>query len=114
MLFALLFWDILFDSVPGAFETPYQCAPLDLVDDTFYFARQDKIEARLKDIEQGKGPEFVNKHDAAHRERNNLCVGVNWERYGRQELLEIVNVSGPSSFLLIKTHYFVLDEVLQG
>lgn len=32
----LLFWDIIFASIPGVFETPYQSAPLDLGSDAFY------------------------------------------------------------------------------
>ncbi|KAI9282751.1 hypothetical protein BY458DRAFT_428722 [Sporodiniella umbellata] len=33
---SLLFWDIIFASIPGVFETPYQKAPLDLRSDAFY------------------------------------------------------------------------------
>lgn len=34
-VFGLLFWDILFAPVPGAFETAFQSAPLDLGEDSF-------------------------------------------------------------------------------
>lgn len=35
MLFALVMWDVLFLPIEGAFETPYQRAPLDLGTDAF-------------------------------------------------------------------------------
>src|SRR5271170_5353384 len=40
-LFGLLFFDIIFAPIPGAFETPYQSAPLDIAEDAFYYARKD-------------------------------------------------------------------------
>lgn len=92
-LFGLLMWDIIFAPIPGAFETPYQSAPLDLIDDTFYFSRKEMIEARLEEIRAGKAPEVIVKVDAAFRETKTWCVGVMWDRFERRELLEIVNVS---------------------
>lgn len=35
MIFGMLFYDILFQHVDGAFETPYQAEPLDLRSDAF-------------------------------------------------------------------------------
>lgn len=58
-LFGLLFWDILFAPIPGAFETPYQSAPLDLVHDSFVSAREDLVKARLA--------ELADDQDAARR-----------------------------------------------
>ncbi|RKO84673.1 hypothetical protein BDK51DRAFT_11527, partial [Blyttiomyces helicus] len=48
-LWGMLFWDILFDdSVPGAFNSPYQAAPLDLFTEFFYdwknFEKDDVLE----------------------------------------------------------------------
>ncbi|KAI0723944.1 hypothetical protein C8T65DRAFT_714858 [Cerioporus squamosus] len=57
-LFGLLFWAVIFAPIPGAFETPYQSAPLDLAEDTFYFSREDIIEARLEEIQQGQAARF--------------------------------------------------------
>lgn len=92
-LFGLLMWDIIFAPIPGAFETPYQSGPLDLIDDTFYFSRKEMIEARLSEIRAGKAPEVIMKVDTAYRETKTWCVGVMWDRFERRELLEIVNVS---------------------
>jgi Fanconi-associated nuclease 1 len=92
-IFGLLFWDIIFASVPGAFETPYQSAPLDIADDAFYRARKDLIEARLRDIREGKAREILERVDGAQRERDTWCVGVRWDLFSRQDLAEIVEVS---------------------
>jgi hypothetical protein len=47
-LFALVFWDILFDSnVPLVFQTAFQCAPLDFGTPVFMQQRSKSIEARL-------------------------------------------------------------------
>ncbi|EGN95749.1 hypothetical protein SERLA73DRAFT_76815 [Serpula lacrymans var. lacrymans S7.3] len=54
MLFGLLFWDIIFAPVPGAFETPFQSAPLDIAEDSFYHSRKEIIEQRLEELESGK------------------------------------------------------------
>lgn len=92
MLFGLLFWDIIFAEVLGAFETPYQTAPLDLFYDSFYRARKGMIDERLQEIQDGKAREILEKHDNAHRDNAIICVGVNWEVCSKEDLLDIVNV----------------------
>ncbi|KAI0273485.1 hypothetical protein BC834DRAFT_210888 [Gloeopeniophorella convolvens] len=87
-LFGLLFWDIIFAPIPGAFETPYQMAPLDLFEDTFFYAREDLIEARLDEISDGKARELIERVDGEHRERGTWCVGVRWD-FPKEDLLEI-------------------------
>jgi fanconi-associated nuclease 1 len=91
-LFSLLFWDILFAAVPGAFETPYQTAPLDLWEDTFYFSRVEAIKTRIKELEEGGGAEILRKVDERERAKNTWCVGVKWEAFSQTDLLEIVEV----------------------
>ena len=91
-LFALLFWDIMFANIPGALETPFQEAPLDLCEDTFYYARKDLIEARLAEIRDGRGPDILQRHDEEYRERETLCVGLRWELCERADLVDIVKV----------------------
>ena len=95
MLFGILFWDIIFAPIPGAFETPYQSAPLDIAEDTFYYARQDMIDERLREIEHdaGRPREIVDAVDTQHREKGTWCVGVRWGAFERQDLLDIVEVS---------------------
>ena len=92
-IFGLLFWDILFSSVPGAFETPYQSAPLDIATECFFFARRKEIEDRLREIEEGKAPEILAHTDENFRENNTMCVGVRWREFSKQDLVEIVTVS---------------------
>lgn len=94
-IFGLLFWSVLFAPVPGAFETPYQTAPLDLAHDSFLAARRDVIEERLEEIKEGKARDILEEVDARERERGGSgtwAVGVNWERFPREDLLEIVDV----------------------
>ncbi|KAK1233535.1 hypothetical protein PQX77_003304 [Marasmius sp. AFHP31] len=40
-IFALLFWNIIFANIPGAFDTKFQAGPLDFAEDSFHYARQD-------------------------------------------------------------------------
>lgn len=95
-LFGLLFWDILFADVPGAFETPYQSAPLDIAEDCFYYARKELIEQRLTEIEQGQARKILERVDEEHRSQGTWCVGVRWDLFERQDLLEITDVSAQS------------------
>lgn len=92
-LFGILFWDIIFLPIPGAFETPFQTAPLDIAEDAFYHARRDPIETRLKELEDGRGEEIVNRVEAEHRARKTWCVGVDWELVEEGEIVKIVRVS---------------------
>jgi fanconi-associated nuclease 1 len=102
-LFGLLFHDILFHpSVPGAFETPYQTAPLDLVHDTFYSSRKAVIDARLEElISPGRALEIVALRDEQLRGDNVFFVGGRWDAFEREEIMEIVEVSCGSSGMLI-------------
>ncbi|KAK7031303.1 hypothetical protein VNI00_013558 [Paramarasmius palmivorus] len=89
-IFALLFWDIIFSNIPGAFETKFQAGPLDLAEDSFYYARKEAIDIRLQEIENGYARSILEKHDRMYRDQQTWCVGVNWEKCKRQDLLEII------------------------
>ncbi len=91
-IFDLLFWDIIFADIPGAFETKYQIAPLDLVEDSFYYAREEMIERRLTELADGKACDILARHENLYRENKTWCVGVRWDVCGAQELAEIVEV----------------------
>ena len=91
-IFGLLFWDIIFADVPGAFETRYQTAPLDLLYDSFYRARKKIIDKRLQELRDGKGGEILQKHDETYRDKMVVCVGVSWDLCTREDLLDIVDV----------------------
>ncbi|KAF7986651.1 hypothetical protein HWV62_26482 [Athelia sp. TMB] len=92
-LFGLLFWDIIFANVPGAFETPYQSAPLDIAEDCFYHARENLIKNRLDEIEQGLARELLDRTDDEHRATGTWCVGVRWDLFTKVDLLEIVDTT---------------------
>ncbi|KAH9813790.1 VRR-NUC domain-containing protein [Melampsora americana] len=77
-LYSLIFWDILFAPVPGAFETSYQSAPLDLFTDAFAIEIKSNL---IKTYER----ESLKK---------TWCIGLNWEKYGLIELLEILECFG--------------------
>lgn len=97
-IFGLLFWDIIFADVPGAFETRYQTAPLDLLYDSFYRARKKIIDKRLQELKDGKGREILQKHDETYRDKMVVCVGVSWDLCAREDLLDIVDVRATSIF----------------
>ncbi|ORY23374.1 hypothetical protein BCR39DRAFT_583419 [Naematelia encephala] len=93
-LFALLLWPVLYHPLPGAFETPYQTAPLDLGEDTFAPSRADIFEARLAELcSTTRALELLRETDARERPRGTWAVGVNWE-YGAQDLEEILECMG--------------------
>ncbi len=93
-LFGLLFWPILYKDISGAFETPYQLAPLDLGDDSFYQSRREDIEERLDRMtKKGETLKMLREVDERERERGTLAIGVKWA-YERVDLEEIVQVSG--------------------
>ncbi|KAF4608206.1 hypothetical protein EYR40_000550 [Pleurotus pulmonarius] len=93
-LFALLFWDIIFWDVPGAFETPYQTEPLDLRDEIFYYARKDIVNTRLKEIRGGWAKDIIEKHDKMYREKKTWCVGMSWDLCECSDLIEIAECLG--------------------
>ncbi|KAI0076777.1 hypothetical protein K474DRAFT_1644316 [Panus rudis PR-1116 ss-1] len=93
-LFGLIFWDIIFAKVPGAFETPYQTAPLDIAEDTFYNSRKEKIDKRLEDILNGEATRFLKRFDDEHRQKERCCVGVKWDKFTKAELIEIAECIG--------------------
>ncbi|KAI3621492.1 coiled-coil domain-containing protein mtmr15 [Moniliophthora roreri] len=89
-IFALLFWDIIFADIPSAFETKFQAAPLDLAEDSFYYARKEMIDVRLAEIDNGHAKSILERHDKLYRDKKTLCVGVNWEKCKREDVFEIV------------------------
>ncbi|ORY06734.1 hypothetical protein K493DRAFT_295873 [Basidiobolus meristosporus CBS 931.73] len=92
-LFSMLFWDILFASKPGVFDTEYQTEPLDLHSDAFYVGRQQEIETRLTKILAGDYLHLIREVDEKERPRKTQCVGINWG-YEIQDLLEIAECIG--------------------
>lgn len=94
MIFTLLFWDVLFAPVDGVFETPYQTAPLDLATDAFAVVRHDLVTARLAQIRAGKASEIVAMTDDVERPRKTFALAAHWDRYARDDLVEITDCLG--------------------
>lgn len=100
-LFGILFWPVLFADIPGAFETPYQLAPLDLGDDSFYWSRRDMIEERLDRMSSTKQTlQMLREVDDVEREKGTLAVGVRWD-YPKKDLEEIVQCMGGRSLAVL-------------
>ncbi|GJJ12411.1 hypothetical protein Clacol_006653 [Clathrus columnatus] len=91
-IYGLLFWDIIFSSIPGAFETPYQTAPLDIMDAMFYSERRDAIDARIIDIRNGNARELVSNVLEREGKKRPGCIGVYWtlEQDGILEIIEVM------------------------
>ena len=100
-LFALLFFDIIFTPIPGAFETPYQVAPLDIGSDTFYLARRDLIDARLDEIAAGHAPEIGLATWDRESAAKTWCVGLRWDLLTREDWEEILAYWEPAALALV-------------
>lgn len=89
-LFTLLIWPVLFHPLPGAFETSYQTAPLDLGEDTFAPSRRTLLEDRLAEISKTKRAlELLREVDNRERPKGTWAVGVDWG-YEKEDLEEIL------------------------
>ncbi|KAI0748550.1 VRR-NUC domain-containing protein [Daedaleopsis nitida] len=98
-LFGLLFWDIIFAPIPGAFETPFQSAPLDLAEDTFYHSRREHADARLEEIKEGRAAEIIEQTYDKHKDV--ICVGVRWDLFTKEDLVGIAKCLLPKSLMAI-------------
>ncbi|EPQ25837.1 uncharacterized protein PFL1_06512 [Pseudozyma flocculosa PF-1] len=102
MIFALVMWDVLFRSdVEGAFETPFQAAPLDLGSDAFAVVRSREIRERLDEIERTGGLHLIARADDEQRPRRTWAVGCRWDLFGREELLEVAQCLGGRAIAVV-------------
>ncbi|GAA6045103.1 hypothetical protein NBRC10513_004905 [Rhodotorula toruloides] len=103
MIFALTFWDILFATVDGVFETPFQTAPLDLATDAFAIVRRPAITDRLASIAAGEAVKLLSETDDRERPLATFAVGTNWDKYSKEDLVEIVECIGGPALAAILT-----------
>ncbi|KAJ9647700.1 hypothetical protein H2204_000330 [Knufia peltigerae] len=91
-IFGLLFYDILFFDpyIPNVFQTAYQTCPLDLHTDSFFSSRVPEILARANRISNGEAAEIVGRVWDENHERRTCVVGVRWDGFEREDLLECV------------------------
>ncbi|KAJ1678499.1 hypothetical protein EV182_003925, partial [Spiromyces aspiralis] len=102
--FALAFWDILFCSIPGAFETPFQYMPMDLTTVSFYSRRKHLIDERLDKIRNGEAHHFIEQADERERARNTYCVGLTWN-IPKSAFLEIAECIGGNALARIFEYF---------
>ncbi|KXN91395.1 hypothetical protein AN958_00657 [Leucoagaricus sp. SymC.cos] len=100
-IFALVFWDIIFSPVPGAFETQFQAGPLDMFEDSFYLARRHLFEKRLGEIEAGEAGYYLKRHDDLFRPKQTWCIGLRWDVCEQKQLLEIIQCLGAQTLAMI-------------
>ena len=93
-VFVLLMWDVLFLSVPGAFETPYQRAPMDLGTDIFLEARKEAIEAQLHRIQETGGCDIIHRVDARERPKRTHAIGCRWDEFPIHDVMEVAECIG--------------------
>ncbi|KIW83388.1 hypothetical protein Z517_02633 [Fonsecaea pedrosoi CBS 271.37] len=91
-IFGLLFYDILFFNpyIPNVFQTSYQTCPLDLHTDSFFSARMPEILARINQISNGEAVDIVRRVWEQEYERRTCIVGVRWDEFEKDDLLELV------------------------
>ncbi|WAQ82383.1 hypothetical protein PtA15_2A700 [Puccinia triticina] len=112
MIFSLVFWDIIFAAVPGAFETSFQTAPLDIATDAFRIVRRPLIEDRMRMIEERGSEEIMARmRETYAREcgRKTWSIGISpasWARYSLEDLLQIVCCFSVQAFSLISNAFF--------
>lgn len=85
-VFGLLFWDALFEPVPGAFFHPFHSAPMDLYDADFVQRRSDLIAACFQQLE---GDAYLTTIRANYRAKYGISSAfVAWGRVN-ESLLEL-------------------------
>jgi len=106
-VFGLAFWEQIFMPVPGAFFNPFQSAPTDFYEASFYQRRQDALEARFDALEQ---PGAL-QHDVLKRFESSAGIQnsmVNW-RYLDPELVQVALQRIPLSDWLVIFRRMLLD-----
>jgi hypothetical protein len=89
----------IFAPIPGAFETPFQSAPLDIFEDIFYSARQELIDQRLAALENGEARDLLEQVLTRERPHRTVCIGVDWD-FEPGDLLAITDVCSITTNLL--------------
>ena len=96
-LFGLAFWEQIFAPLPGAFNNPYQSAPADMYEQSFYINRRDLLEGRITELEQMALAEELPR--LWRRYQGYQCSWVNWKYLSEDLLIAAARVI-PSSHLL--------------
>lgn len=91
-LFNLLLWDVVFAPVPGAFQHPFQSAPLDFATPHFAHARETILQRELSRLRGcDLGEEAAKKYDAHVGESS---PWVRWDIFERETFVSISRLLG--------------------
>ncbi|PVV01157.1 hypothetical protein BB560_004436 [Smittium megazygosporum] len=103
-IFGFLFWDIIFYSVEGVFDTEYQTRPMDMYTTSFYLSRKDLIDDRISEIRTGGCLDMI--YTVYNREyiRKTSAVGINWD-YSEGDLYNLCTCLG--SWALAEICYYL-------
>lgn len=95
-LFTLLFWDQIYADIEGAFFQPFQSAPADLFQESFYKLRRAEIDRRMHELDGNLYLESVMNN---YRNKHGLQVPLfSWQVISR-ELLELALMCVPAQHL---------------
>jgi hypothetical protein len=95
----LLFWDIVFQPVPGAFANRFQRGPLDLYEREFQIRRHEAITQRLALIARGEAKPLIEQHlQEKHSLANTL---VHWEFFAQISWQRVLDAMPPAHLSLI-------------
>lgn len=92
MLFSLLFADVIFMPVVGAFRSPFQSTPFDMYTANFTLVRLSAINQRLASIRRGDSRTIIIKSWSAHFERK--ISGIFWHLLRIEDLCDILDGIG--------------------
>lgn len=92
-LLGLLFWDIIFKAVPGAFANRSQRAPLDLYEPEFVLRRQADINQRLELIRNGGAQLLITRHLTEKQGVANTLV--HWDFFQQTPWQAVLSVMPP-------------------
>eukprot|EP00794_Sanderia_malayensis_P009457 gene9457-10445_t len=96
MIFALLFWDVIFMDIADAFVGPYQACPLDFFTDYFYEKRKKKIDKRLEKIRTSSNEDLRQLiYDSWTQHEGHCCVGANWKIFDSvKDIMDVISCLG--------------------
>lgn len=95
-IYFLLFFDIIYQKAPpGVFQSPYQATPLDFASSSFYFSRQELIDARLEEMNFWTFEDILEKIRKVYYDNFNTICCVSWKEEFTPELfcVSILNFS---------------------
>jgi hypothetical protein len=105
-LFALLFWPVLFEPLPGAFFHPFQSGPADLFRPDFVERRKTKICQHLLTLDNGEYQPLIKQ---CWREKyGTACTLIHWPSLS-EELLELALAIIPAEQLKVVFNHLLSD-----